>query len=111
MWPAWAPQLRYKDHTYRPPRQYKDHYDKGGHLIMSTQDQQEAAAERARNRQSAGPSVAKRPALLDSMGGDTPNADRLRLMEKPAPPKKGKSAMRLMHNPSGGGGFHNPHTL
>ena len=22
--------LRYKDHTYRPPRQYKDHDDKGG---------------------------------------------------------------------------------
>ena len=104
--------LRYKDATtYRPERQYQDKYDKQGRLIMSAQDQADAAAERARNRTAAGPSVARLPAPLDSMGGDTPNADRLRLKEKPAPPRSGGSMMKLKHNPAGGGGFHNPHAL
>ncbi len=95
----------------RQPAQFQDIYDKHGNLIMSAAEQFQAAAERANARQSGGPSVARRPALLDSMGGDTPNADRLRLMERPAPPRTKGKAMKLMHNPSGGGGYHNPHVL
>ena len=42
--------MRYSDHKYRPPRQYQDKYDRQGRLIMSAQDQADAAAERARRR-------------------------------------------------------------
>lgn len=59
---------------------------------------------------SAGPSVMRRPPALHHLGGDTPYADQLRLTAPPAETKEG-SVLKLKHNPAGGGGFHNPHTL
>ena len=54
-------------------------------------------------------SVMKAPARRDTMGGMVPNADRLRLTEKPVVNRK--SVLRLMDKPGGGGGMHNPHRL
>lgn len=56
-------------------------------------------------------SVARRPAPRHKEGGSNPNADFLRLMAPPAPPRKNAPALRLKHNPAGGGGMHNPHRL
>ena len=66
-------------------------------------------------------SVIRPPAKLDAMGGQTPNADRLLLTEGSArrndpivlysSPHRRNAPLRLRHNPSGGGGFHNPHIL
>jgi hypothetical protein len=55
-------------------------------------------------------SVARRPAARHSAGGSNPNADHLRLMAPPAPPRA-QRPLKLKHNPEGGGGMHNPHTL
>ena len=54
-------------------------------------------------------SVARRPAPRHTQGGTNPNADQLRLMAPPAPPRQ--TTIALMHNPEGGGGMHNPHVL
>ena len=80
----------------------------------------EMAAERTAILGQRGTQVNRRPAARDTMGGVNPNADRLRLTSMPrerggiyneegvmidfVPPPP----LQLMHNPSGGGGFHNP---
>ena len=55
----------------------------------------------------ASTSVARLPAAVDRMGGDTPNADRLRIMGPPAVRERTRP-LKLKHNPASGGGFHNP---
>jgi hypothetical protein len=51
--------------------------------------------------------VTRPPAQRHTQGGQNPNADHLRLMEPPrATP--GRKTLTLMHNPSSGGGMHNP---
>lgn len=56
----------------------------------------------------ASTSVMRLPAAADSMGGDTPNADRLRIMGPPAEPRERQRPLRLRDDRAGGGGFHNP---
>jgi hypothetical protein len=56
-------------------------------------------------------SVLRLPAAADRIGGETPNADRLRLMAPPQAPKQPSRPLKLRHNPSGGGGMHNPVAL
>tara|TARA_B110000046_G_scaffold143506_1_gene150490 strand:- start:274 stop:966 length:693 start_codon:yes stop_codon:yes gene_type:complete len=75
---------------------------------------EQSAAERADylripSHVSTSTSVMKAPARRDTMGGMVPNADRLRLTEKPVVNRK--SVLRLMDKPGGGGGMHNPHRL
>ena len=67
----------------------------------------EMAAERSAILAQRGTQLNRRPAARDTMGGVVPNADRLRAL---MPPQEFKSdtPLQLMHNPSGGGGFHNP---
>ena len=75
---------------------------------------EQSAADRAEalklpSHVSTSTSVMKAPARRDTMGGLVPNADRLRLTEKPSTNRK--KVLKLMDNPSGGGGMHNPHQL
>ena len=57
--------------------------------------------------------VLRPPAPRHHMGGDMPNADHLRIMHKPQGAKVFDSSkpLKLKHNPTGGGGFHNPITM
>ena len=55
-------------------------------------------------------SVMRLQAAADRIGGETPNADRLRLMAPPPAPKRSRP-LKLKHNPSGGGDMHNPYAL
>lgn len=52
----------------------------------------------------------RRPAPRHAQGGVVPNADRLRMLAAPRE-HKSERPLRLMHNPTGGGGYHNPHQL
>ena len=58
--------------------------------------------------------MVRRPAPRENFGREyntqTPNADRLRYNEAPGR-RETKEVFRLKHNPSGGGGMHNPHEL
>ena len=66
----------------------------------------------AQGFEGAGGSVGARPVQRHIRGGQRPNARQLKLENRGSGQQMASSAItQLKHNPSGGGGFHNPHSI